>query len=54
MDNFYQSAAEDNIQNLGAGVGLYLCKELIQSLGGEIYIQSQLNQGTTVKFMIQI
>lgn len=31
------------------GLGLYLCKKLIQKLGHEIDIESKINEGTTIK-----
>lgn len=34
----------------GSGIGLALCKEIIESHGGEIKIESELGEGTTVTF----
>jgi signal transduction histidine kinase len=51
--NFYQSVAEDKVHNLGAGLGLYLCKELIELLGGTIQIESELGKGTQVIFTLK-
>ena len=31
------------------GIGLYLCREVLQKLGHTIQIQSELGEGTTVK-----
>jgi len=36
----------------GAGLGMALCKELIELLGGEIDVQSEQNIGTIIKFHI--
>ena len=52
FSNFYQSVAEEKVHNLGAGLGLYLCKELIELLNGKIIIESSLNKGTIVRFSI--
>lgn len=52
FSNFYQSVAEDKVHNLGAGLGLYLCKELIELLKGSINIESTFNKGTRVTFSI--
>jgi signal transduction histidine kinase len=54
FSNFYQSVAEEKVHNLGAGLGLYLCKELIELLNGKIIIESSLNKGTIVRFSIQL
>jgi signal transduction histidine kinase len=52
--NFYQSVAEEKVHNLGAGLGLYLCKELIELLGGTIQIESELGKGTQVLFTLKL
>ena len=36
----------------GTGLGLALCKELVELLNGEIVIRSEINKGTTVIFYI--
>ena len=54
FSNFYQSVAEEKVHNLGAGLGLYLCKELIELLNGKIIIESSLNKGTIVRFSIKL
>lgn len=38
--------------NSGKGIGLSICKKMVQQLGGEIWIDSTLNQGTKVSFSI--
>ena len=52
FNNFYQSVAEEKVHNLGAGLGLYLCKELIELFDGKISIESTLNKGTKVIFSL--
>lgn len=52
FSNFYQSVAEEKVHNLGAGLGLYLCKELIELMSGSIAIESELNKGTRVVFSL--
>jgi two-component system, OmpR family, aerobic respiration control sensor histidine kinase ArcB len=38
----------------GLGIGLALVKQFIDDLGGEIYVKSQLNQGTTFTCLIPL
>ena len=46
--------AEINQQKLyrGAGLGLSICKSLVEMLGGEIRVESEENRGTTFNFTI--
>jgi two-component system, sensor histidine kinase and response regulator len=37
---------------IGTGLGLLLCKDFVDLHGGEIWIDSKLNEGTTVSFSI--
>jgi PAS domain S-box-containing protein len=38
----------------GAGLGLAICKRLVELMGGEIRIESQLGKGTTVSFDLSL
>ena len=35
---------------VGTGLGLIMCREMVEKNGGKIWVESQLNFGTTVKF----
>lgn len=37
----------------GTGLGLILCKEMIETIGGEIWLNSELGKGTTFTFTLQ-
>jgi signal transduction histidine kinase len=50
FDNFYQASVEEKVHNLGAGIGLNLCKDLVELFHGNIQVSSELNKGTTVAF----
>ncbi len=41
-------------QEQGAGLGLILCKEMVQRNGGSIWMQSELGKGTVVSFSLPL
>ncbi len=54
FEPYYQGVVSADVENLGAGLGLSLCKELVALYPGEISISSKENEGTNVKFTIQL
>ncbi|MBI1803803.1 MAG: GAF domain-containing protein [Ignavibacteriae bacterium] len=36
----------------GAGLGLWICREIVEAHGGKIWIESEIGQGSTVKFTL--
>lgn len=50
FDQFYQGVVEEKVHNLGAGLGLNLCKELVELFDGTIKVTSELNKGTNLSF----
>ena len=52
FENYYQGVVSEDMQNLGAGLGLNLCKELIELFDGKINVTSKKNEGTSVFFNI--
>jgi signal transduction histidine kinase len=51
FDRLYQVKTGDATTG-GIGLGLYLCRELVQLHGGRIWVESQLGQGSTFTFVI--
>lgn len=52
FEPYYQGALSEKVQNLGVGLGLNLCKELVALFDGELKVESELGVGTTVEFEI--
>lgn len=52
FDDYYQGS--NSMTSMGIGLGLKLCKEIVDLFDGEISILSELNEGTAVSFMIQM
>ncbi|MDQ3098830.1 MAG: ATP-binding protein [bacterium] len=48
LDNSFVASAEAG----GTGLGLYICKKYIETMKGEITVQSELNKGSTFTFTL--
>ncbi len=51
FDPFYQVDTSSSRQYDGAGVGLSVCKQLVELMGGEIGVKSDLDSGSTFFFL---
>ncbi|MGG7033701.1 MAG: sensor histidine kinase [Flavobacterium sp.] len=54
FEPYYQGMISDEVDNIGAGLGLNLCKEIIDLFQGNISVKSSLGKGTTVDFEINL
>ncbi len=54
FEPYYQGILSEDVENLGAGLGLSLCKELTELYSGTISVASEINQGTTVVFSLNL
>lgn len=52
MSNGVSSSTAGTKGEKGSGLGLLLCKEYIEKMGGRLFIESKINEGTTISFTI--
>ena len=58
MDRLFQPFSQVDASTTrkygGTGLGLVICKQLVEAMGGQIWIDSQVQQGTTVSFTLPL
>ncbi|MCC9064673.1 sensor histidine kinase [Flavobacterium piscisymbiosum] len=47
---YYQGTVSGKVNDLGVGLGLNLCKEIVELFGGKISVESQESKGTKIMF----
>lgn len=52
FDKYYQSNHSNEQISFGAGLGLNLCKEIVELYNGEISVLSEINKGTEIDFYL--
>ena len=51
---FWRSQKSRSQKYSGTGIGLTICRRLVELHGGEIFVESKLGVGTTFKFFLPI
>lgn len=51
---YYRGIISSQVENIGAGLGLNLCKEIVEAFEGQIEIESTLGEGTVVSFSLDL
>lgn len=54
FESYYQGTVSEKMNDLGVGLGLNLCKEIIELFDGEINVQSTVGKGTKVEFNLTL
>ena len=52
FDEFYRASNARACEKDGTGLGLSIAKQIVESHGGQMRVQSQLGQGTTISFTL--
>jgi signal transduction histidine kinase len=54
FQSFYKVENDPNTLYRGAGIGLAICHRLVTSMGGHIWVHSEINKGSTFYFTLPI
>lgn len=54
FESFSQVDASTTRKYGGTGLGLAICKRLVEQMGGQIWLESEANRGTTVHFTLNL
>lgn len=54
FDKFHRVDRSDHTETYGHGLGLYICRRLIEAQGGTISVESVLGEGSTFRFTLPL
>jgi len=54
FDRFYKMEKTKNIIYGGNGLGLTITKNIVEALGGDIWVESEVGKGTTFWFTVPV
>lgn len=53
FDGFYRADPSRNLNTSGSGLGLAIIKKIIEEHGGQVWVNSKLNEGTNIYFTLR-
>lgn len=54
FNKFFRASTSQKVDTEGSGLGLYVCKKIIQAHGGKIWAESEIGRGTKITFLLPI
>ncbi len=54
FEKFHRLDSSDAKETYGYGLGLYLCRRLVEAMGGRIWVESELDHGATFRFALPL
>jgi PAS domain S-box-containing protein len=54
FERLYQASDNQQAVQKGLGIGLFICKELVTRQGGQIWVKSELQKGSTFSFTLPV
>ena len=54
FEKFHRVDRKDAMESYGHGLGLYICRQLVQAMGGQIRVESTLGEGSTFQFSLPL
>lgn len=54
FDKFYQADSSQTRSSTGVGLGLYISRQIVENLGGRIWVESELEKGSAFTFALPV
>ncbi len=54
FEKFHRVDRKDAMESYGHGLGLYICRRLVEAQGGQIWVESVVGEGSTFRFTLPL